>query len=433
MKKNAYYDIGMECMSESEKKSFQISLLDKTFQNALKNSKFYQGKYKNVSFTKIKNFSDFSTLPLTTKSELLNAHKYSNLCIPLEDIVEVHFSSATTNKPTPSFFSHKDLVESSKCLATTWYMQGVRKESVFAMLASYGLFSAGLLNHYAIQEIGSFILPISAITTIRALEIIQSFNADSMTAVASYYLYIIEEMQRLGIKDFPVQTAIAGGEPFSETQREYIESKLGLQLYDQYGLCEINTGIAGECKYKRGLHVLDFYVYPEIVNPNTGEILGDGKEGELVLTTLRKEAYPLLRYRTGDICSINHAKCMCGRTTSRISRIKKRLKETYYFRGIKIDTEEIRNFLETQEHIINPYIWTLEFVGDIKEQKIFLNVIPLEKDKNLLFSIAQYFKNRYNIKIEMKSLTDEQIFSLTQSKIKHFVDKRQNIYGNTKN
>lgn len=421
-----YYRENYECMRQEEKHELQIALLNKTLRNLRENSKFYREKYSNY-IKEVTHLPDLSEFPLTTKQELLGLGKYDNLCVNLKDVVEVHFSSGTTNKPIPSFLTEEDLSHSSECLASTWYMQGIRKESIFAMLASYGLFSAGLLNHYSIQKIGAFVIPISAITTAKALDIIKNYNVDSMAAVASYYLYIIEEMDRLGMTNLNVKRAIAGGEPFTEKQREHIENKLNLKLYDQYGLCEINTGLAGECKYKEGLHLLDFYAYPEIINPETGEILEEGEEGELVLSTLLKTASPLLRYRTGDLTSITYKKCQCGRTTPRISRIKKRIQKTYYFKGIKIDTEEIKLFMEKQSALINPYIWNLELSGDIKKQKIVLNVIPKTKHQKELQAISNYFKNQYNIKIEINNMSKKEIDLSIKTKKKQFIDMRKKI------
>lgn len=408
------------------------SLQDKKIRDVLKfvveKSYFYKNKKNltsdNTNFSSLEEFSE--KIPFTTKEDLINLEKYDNLCVPEEDIIEVHFSSGTSNKPVSSFLTKKDIKESNKYLARTWYMQGVRHNNTFAMLASYGLFSAGMINHYAIQNIGAFVIPVGSSSIIKTLNIFKEFSVDSCAAVASYYLYLINiaELNAVNLKDLKLQHVIAGGEPFSENQRRYIENKLNVSLYDQYGICEINTGIAGECLEKNGLHILADYVYPEIVDPLTGKKLGDNMEGELVLTTLHKEASPLVRYRTGDITSITHEPCPCGRTMPRISRIKRRVTETIFYKGVKIEAAYISRLLEGLSDYLNPYVWQIEINYVLGRDKFIFKIIPTKNNKKIINYIETHLKKSLGFNVKIIIFNETELQQMGTSKVKNFIDNR---------
>lgn len=429
MKKNkTFLNEKQETVPMETLKSIQLKKLRESIRFVAANSDFYKQK-KNISIKHARfiSFEDFSKkIPFTTKEDLLQNKIYENLCVPKEDIAEIHFSSGTSNKPVFSFLTKKDISESSEYLARTWYMQGVKKENIFAMLASYGLFSAGLINHYAIQNIGSFIIPAGNSSALKTLKVLAEFSVDSCCAIASYYLYLITmaELNKISIKNLRLKHIIAGGEPFSEKQRHYIEKKFRANMYDQYGLCEINTGIAGECSEKNGLHILADYVYPEIIDPKTGDVLGDDTEGELVLTTFHKEASPLIRYRTGDITSITHKPCSCGRTMPRIARIKRRVTDTLFYKGIKIEKPYVANLLESLSGYLNPYIWQMEIDSVSGKEKITLKIIPVKNNKKSLNHIMAYLQKNLDLKIKIWVFSKEELARLGNIKLKKFNDKR---------
>jgi phenylacetate-CoA ligase len=410
-------------------KELQLDKLRKSIEFVAAKSDFYKNK-KNITkdLSNITSFEEFANkIPFTTKEDLVNSDIYENLCVPKEDIAEIHFSSGTSNKPVFSFLSEKDIEESSLYLSRTWFMQGVRKESVFALFASYGLFSAGLINHYAIQKIGPFIIPTGNATALKTFQLINDFSVDSCAAVASYYLYLINEAEKnkVNLESLALKHIIAGGEPFSEKQRVHIENKFGGHLYDQYGLCEINTGLAGECSEKNGLHILADYVYPEIIDPATGDVLGEDQEGELVLTTFHKEASPLLRYRTGDKSSISYKVCPCGRTMPRIARIKGRVTDTLFYKGLKIEKPYVANFMEDLGEHINPYVWQMIAQTHAGRDELVIKVIPTHQQDTDLKYISAYIQKKMNIRVNVVTFTDEELLPLGNSKIKHFVDLRE--------
>ncbi len=426
---HTFLDKEKETVPLGELKSLQLEKLRAVVKFVSTRSKLYQQK-KNLSpqdadFNSLEEFS--KKIVLTTKQDLLKGGIYENLCVNKKKIIEVHFSSGTSARPVFSFLTKKDIKEGSEYLARTWYMQGVRSTSTFGMLASYGLFSAGLLNHYAIQRIGAFIIPIGGSSAHKTLDLFRTFSVDACAAVASYYPYLITIAKENNIRpeDLQLRHIVAGGEPFSEGQRQYVESELGATMYDQYGLCEINTGLAGECKEKKGLHILADYAYPEIIDPNTGEVLGEEQEGELVLTTLHKEASPLLRYRTGDITSITYDPCPCGRTMPRISRMKRRVTDVLFYKGVKVEKEYVAQLLVDLGSLINPYIWQMEVTSALGRDEIALRVVLEREDSRALDKTAAYLLEKLGFSVKTRLFTKDELTQLGNSKLKNFLDSRK--------
>ena len=427
-KEEAFWDKQRETISVGDLRVLQLAKLQKTVAFVAETSEFYKRRKKfsahDANFDSLDDFS--KKIPFTIKEDLLQGETYENLCVDKKDIIEVHFSSGTSARPVYSFLSKKDIREGSEYLARTWYMQGIRQESTFGMLASYGLFSAGLLNHYAIQEIGTFVVPIGGSSTLKTLDIFRNFSVDSCAAVASYYPYLITiaKENSIPLHELKLRHIIAGGEPFSEDQRSYVEKELGATMYDQYGLCEINTGLAGECSEKNGLHILADYAYPEIINSETGENLGENQEGELVLTTLHKEASPLLRYRTGDITSITYEPCICGRTMPRIARIKRRVTDVLFYKGIKVEKEYVAQLMLDLQDCVNPYIWQMEISVVYSRDEIELKVV-LEKDNEKeIGRVAKCLLDSLGFKVNVRVFTQDELNQLGSSKLKNFIDHR---------
>jgi len=428
-KKSQFWDKQRETISVADLKSLQMAKLRESVAFVIEHSGLYTRRKKlssnDANFNSLDEFS--KKIPLTTKEDLLQSELYENLCVPKKDLVEVHSSSGTSAKPVYSFLTKQDIQKSSEYLARTWYMQGIREESSFALLASYGLFSAGLLNHYAIQQIESFIIPVGGSSALKTLGILREFSVDSCAAVASYYPYLIAmaKQNNIRLNDLRLRHIIAGGEPFSENQRCHVEKELNAIMYDQYGLCEINTGIAGECAEKNGLHVLADYVYPEIVHPASGEVLGEDQDGELVLTTFHKQASPLVRYRTGDITSISYAPCPCGRTMPRISRIKRRVTDTLFYKGIKIEKSYITKLMEDLRDYLNPYIWQMELNSYAGRDEAVLKIV-LEQGggESALDNITAHLQKNLDFKIKTRIFTADELARIENSKLKNFLDNR---------
>lgn len=422
----ALFDATKETVPVGTLRVLQLKKLQEAVAFAAERSVFYQGKKKLSRETRFNSFEEFAErVPFTTKEELVASEPYENLCVDRRDVIEVHFSSGTSARPVHSFLTRKDIAEGSEYLARTWYMQGVRRESVFGMLASYGLFSAGLLNQYAIQRIGAFVIPIGGSSVDKTLDLFQRFGVDSCAAVASYYPYFITVAREKNVAiDMRLLHVIAGGEPFSENQRMYVERALGATMYDQYGLCEINTGLAGECGEKNGLHILADYAYPEIIDPETGVPLAEGLEGELVLTTFYKEASPLVRYRTGDLTSISYEPCACGRTMPRVARIKRRVTEVLFYKGIKIEKSFVGALMEKLQDVVNPYLWQLEVTAEHGRDHLVMKVVAHEKRDSILEFVSSHLRERFGFTVVVRAFSSDERARLGTTKLKNFLDSR---------
>ena len=323
----------------------QLILLNKTLQQARK-SELYKLKLKKTP-TCLKNINELRSFPFTTKKELRDCYPFGSLAVPVNNVIELHTSSGTTGKSTLSYFTKEDLKNSSKEISKAWKCFGITNNSRVQFMMSYGLFSGAALNTYAIQELGGLVVPAGIQSAEKQIQMMLDFKIDTLVGTVGYYFYLFDFIKenKISLDKFSLKRGIMAGEIYSDKVRAEVENKFGIKIFDHYGLCEVNTGIAYECEYRNGLHLLDDYVFAEIINPETGEVLPLDSEGELVLTTLKKKASPLIRYRTGDITLIKSGKCSCGRSSIRIDRIKRRVDDLLFIKGIKIDPYELKEYI----------------------------------------------------------------------------------------
>lgn len=389
-------------------------------------SKMYGELYKDVDF-QINKLEDVKKLPFTTKQDVA-VYKLDNRCVDFDNVVEVHTSSGTSQKAIYTGFTHNDIEKSNEYLSEVWKMQGIKKDSVFLMLASYGLFSAGLINHYAIQKIGALVIPTGSTSLHKVIDVITELKPNSAAAVTSYYMYLIEQLKERGVQagEIVIDNLIAGGEPFTEQQRNFIEEFFSASLYAQYGLAEINTGIAGECEAKNGMHICADYVYPEIIDPQTGNVLPDSTEGELVLTTLDKETMPLVRYRTGDLTSITYEQCSCGRMIPRIDYVRNRVGESIFYKGMTVDKNDVISIMETLCSYVHPYTWCLEFTGDKLRQVVTMSVVLTKKadEQVALVYVQKELIQKLGFKVTVQVFPEAELTKQESSKLKYLVDNR---------
>jgi len=414
-----FYDSKIECIQKDRIEKIQIGKFNKLLKICKKSE-----LYKKVQLpSKIFSLEEIKKIPFTTKDQLRNCYPYGSLTLPLSEVIEVHTSSGTTGNPVPIFLTKKDLEISNKVLARTWFCNGIRKEDIFMMMGDYGLFTGGLLNHYALTYLGAMVIPMGVSSTEKQIKFLKDFKVNSMAGIASHYFRILEKFKELKINptELNLKIAIAAGEPYSEETRAHFEKGFNCKFMDQYGLAEINTGLAGECRYKCGLHLPWDYVYPEIINPNTGEILPEGETGELVLTTLDREANPVIRYRTGDITSITYKKCKCGRTTPRISRIKGRVDDIIFVKGIKLSPSAIESVLWRMKDLVNPEGWRLKIERIKGIEELTLMIEPKSFNKEIENRIAYKLKEelgiRFNICLEKNCFSGH--------KLKRIIDLRK--------
>jgi len=329
MSYSPYFNPELETMSRPELEKLQLERLKKTVQHCM-NSEFYQKRFAEMGITPddIQSLDDVKKLPFTTKEDLRENYPFGLACVPMKDCVRLHSSSGTTGNPTVVLHSQKDLAEWAEAVARCLWMVGSRPEDVFQNSAGYGMFTAGLGFQYGAEKVGMLTVPAAAGNTTRQIKFIRDFGTTVLHAIPSYASRIYEVMQQEGCdprRDTKLRVLCIGAEPHSEEQRKRIEENLGVKAYNSYGISEMmGPGVAFECQEQNGLHIWEDYFIVEIIDPVTLEPVPDGQLGELVLTTINREAMPLLRYRTRDLTRILPGECPCGRHHKRLARLQGR-------------------------------------------------------------------------------------------------------------
>ncbi|MFQ5399957.1 MAG: phenylacetate--CoA ligase family protein [Anaerolineae bacterium] len=321
----------------------------------------YRQKFDELGVTPedIKGLDDLKRLPFTTKQDLRDAYPFSNFAVPLEEVARIHASSGTTGKPTVGGYSKKDLALWAEVMARTVTSCGVTAKDIAHNAYGYGLFTGGLGFHLGFETVGATVVPVSGGMTRRQIMLLEDFGATVMTATPSYSLILAEEAADMGI-DFKsrmkVRVGIFGAEPWTEEMRQEIQERLGLEAYDIYGLTEIiGPGVSVECECHNGLHINEDHFLPEIIDPDSGEQLPYGEEGELVFTTLTKEAMPVIRYRTRDLTVLHAEKCDCGRTVVRMEKVRGRSDDMLIVRGVNVFPSLIEKTILTVEGLEPQY------------------------------------------------------------------------------
>ncbi len=333
-----FWDRKAETMSREELSKLQLALINKTISKAVK-SPFYGELKKQGKIKKIKSLDEVKNLPFTEKSDLRNNFPYGLLALSLDKAVRMHSSSGTTGNPTVVFHTKKDLEDWAELLARSMHMAGLRPGHVFQNMMGYGLFTGGLGFHYGAERLGAMTIPSGTGNSKRQIWFLKTMRTTAVHILPSYALKLatVLEEENLKPEDLNLKMAFIGAEPHTEAMRQQIEKQFKIKAFNSYGLSELcGPGVAFECPYQTGMHLWEDHFYPEIINPETGEVLPDGEEGELVMTTLRRNAMPLLRYRTRDLTKIINEPCPCGRTHRRIARIKGRSDDMLIINGVNI-------------------------------------------------------------------------------------------------
>ena len=299
----------------------------------------------------IKGIKDLHKLPFAYKSDLRDYYPYGLFAEPLENIKRVHASSGTTGKRIVVGYTQNDLDMWSECIARMLTAIGITNKDIFQVSFGYGLFTGGFGLHAGVEKIGATVIPMSSGNTALQIQTMIDFKATAICCTPSYAMYLGEEIEKLGVKDqLSLKVGIFGAEPWSENMRHEIEDKLGIKAYDIYGLSEIlGPGVSCECEHQCGMHVWEDHFIPEIINPETLEVLPHGEWGELVFTTITKEGFPLIRYRTRDICSLIYEKCKCGRTHVRMRKPSGRSDDMLIIRGVNVFPSQIEEVLLSLE------------------------------------------------------------------------------------
>ena len=362
-----FFNPEMETLSRSEIESLQLERLKKTV-NHCQDSAFYKKRFESIGMkpSDIKCLDDLRKIPFTTKQDLRDTYPFGIASVPLKDCIRLHSSSGTTGNPTVILHTKQDIDQWANAVARCLWMVGCRPEDVFQNTSGYGMFTGGLGFQYGAEKLGMLTVPAAAGNTLRQLKFFTDFGTTVVHAIPSYAARIHEVMLEKGIdprRDTKLRTLVIGAEPHSEDTRKRIEEMLGVKAYNSFGMSEMcGPGVAFECKEQNGLHIWEDYYIVEIVNPDTLEPVPDGEVGELVLTTLNREAMPLLRYRTRDLTRILPGSCPCGREHKRLDRMKGRSDDMIILKGVNIFPIQIEAILMQFPELASDYLITLETI-----------------------------------------------------------------------
>lgn len=360
-----YWEKQLETMPREELSLLQEERLQKTITNA-QQTNFYRRLFarNQIDPGKIKSPEDLKVIPPTTKADLREGFPFDFLAVPLEDVVRLHSSSGTTGTPTVIYYTASDLNRWTNQVARSLYAVGMRKNDVFQNMMSYGLFTGGLGMHYGAERLGALTIPIGAGNSKRQIWFLKFFKSTAIHIIPSYALLLAQLIKAEDLdprQDFNIRIILLGAEPHSEETRRRVEEIYGAKAYNSYGLSEVNgPGVAFECVFQNGMHLWEDYYILEILNPQTLSPSFPGEVGEIVLTTIYRDATPLIRYRTGDLAFLLDEPCPCGRTHRRISRIQGRTDDMFIFRGVNIFPMQIEKVLMSSPEVGNNYRIILE-------------------------------------------------------------------------
>ena len=352
-----YFQKEIETASREQLKAWQDERLVKQVRNVWDNVPYYRNRMENKGILPedIKGVEDLHKLPFITKDDLRDAYPYGLLARPMSDVVRIHSTSGTTGRRVVAFYTQHDLDLWADCCARAIVAAGGSKEDVVHVCYGYGLFTGGAGLDAGSHRVGCLTMPMSSGNTERQIQFMTDLGSTILCCTPSYAAYLAESIQERGVKDqLKLKAGIFGAEAWTEEMRAEIQNSLGIKAYDIYGLTEISgPGVAFECEAQSGMHINEDHFIAEVINPQTGEVLPDGEKGELVFTSITKEAFPLLRYRTRDICILSHEKCSCGRTHVKMTKPLGRSDDMLIVKGVNVFPSQIETVLINQGYQAN--------------------------------------------------------------------------------
>ena len=379
----------------------QIELVDRQVKRIIKSGNYYSKVYQEAGITGVSSAEDFEKIPFTDKADLRNAYPLGIQAVPDEEVVRIHSSSGTTGKPVIIPYTAKDVNDWAEMFARCYKIAGVTPKDRIQITPGYGLWTAGIGFQAGCEKLGAMAIPMGPGNTEKQLQMMIDLKSTVICATSSYALLLAEEINRRGLKDqICLKKGIIGSERWSDTKRKYIADALGIELYDIYGLTEIyGPGIGINCKDQNGMHIFDDYLYTEIIDPVTGEVLPDGEEGEIVITTLVKEGAPLIRFRTHDLSRIIPGECSCGRTYPRLDTIKGRSDDMFKVHGVNMFPSQVEELLGTVDGVSSEYKIDIAY-DESKNRDILMLTAEAEGRVDFMRTseiIRNLFKSRMNI------------------------------------
>ena len=428
------YKPEIECASRTYLHALQSERLVKMVENAYNNIPFYKKKFDEMGLKPedIKSIDDISKLPFTVKTDLRDNYPFGLFARPQSDIVRIHASSGTTGKATVVGYTQNDIDVWADGAARAICAAGGTKDDIIHVSYGYGLFTGGLGLHYGAEKVGATALPVSSGNTNRQIQLLQDFGSDIICCTPSYAMFIGETVREMGIdpKSLKVRAGIFGAEPWTDEMRKEIEKLLDIKAYDIYGLSEIaGPGVAYGCECQDGLHICEDYFYPEVIDPDTLEVLPDGEYGELVFTCIGKEALPLVRYRTRDICALTRETCACGRTTVKMTKPKGRSDDMLIIRGVNVFPSQVEHVLLSLNMTPN-YLIIVDRKNNLDIMEVQVEMMPdmfsdtvksLESTEKMIESALQ---STLNVHAKVR-LMEPGTLPRSEGKAKRVIDNRK--------
>lgn len=433
-----YYQPDIETMSREDLEALQLERLQALVKRVYQKIPFYKESYDKAGINPedIKSLADLTKLPFTVKQDMRDAYPFGLFAVPRKDVVRVHCSSGTTGTATVVGYTQKDLENWGDCFARALYGAGCGPDSTLQIAYGYGLFTGGLGAHNGGERAGCTVLPMSTGNTKRQVRLMKDFDVDCLCCTPSYALNIAEVAQEEGydVHEFPIHAGILGAEPCSEATRAEIEQKMGIQVYDIYGLSEVmGPGVACECEKQHGLHVCEDQFIIEILDPKTLQPVPDGEWGEVVFTTLCKECSPLVRYRTRDISRILVGECECGRTFRRMDRIAGRTDDMMILRGVNVFPSQIEEEIVSFPEIAPQYQLILTTKGTLDHAELRVETVPefpfdeIRRLEKLKKDLQKALKENLQIAVDVK-IVEPKTIERAEGKAKRIIDMRENLH-----
>jgi len=430
-----YWEENRECMDREDLEQLQLERLQSTIYRVATHVPFYRNMFKEINLNPdgFRSLSELNSLPFTVKDDLRQNYPYGLFAVPLRDIVRIHSSSGTTGMATVVGYTRNDIKNWSDLVARVLTAAGLGKDDVIQIAFGYGLFTGGFGLHYGAERLGASVIPISSGNTKRQIQIMQDFKTTALVCTPSYALMIADTMLDMGINvnGLSLKFGLFGAEPWSEAMRTEINNKLNIKATDNYGLSEVmGPGVAGECLECNGLHISEDHFLVEVINPNTLQPVQPGEVGELVITTLTKEAFPVIRYRTRDLTRLITEPCACGRTSYRMKRILGRTDDMLIIKGVNVFPTQIENVLFEIEGTEPHYRIVVERENHQDKATVLVEVVEsiffdeMKKQRQLIDRIKKQLASELGVSVDVK-LVEEKTLERFEGKGQRVIDKRE--------
>src|SRR5690606_14996562 len=435
MATNNIWNPHMETMSRDQMRVVQSERLRDTVERVYYNIPYYRQRMQEMGLAPedIKSVDDLKHLPFTTKSDLRDNYPFGLFAVPMSEIIRIHASSGTTGKATVVGYTRHDIGIWSEVMARTFTAAGAGKSDFIQIAYGYGLFTGGLGAHYGGEKIGATVIPISGGNTKRQLQLMEDFGTTVLACTPSYAAYLAETIEESGISrdELKLRVGVFGAEPWTENMRREIEKRLRIKAIDIYGLSEvIGPGVSFECEHQCGLHINEDHFIPEIIDPDTLEVLPEGELGELVFTTITKEGLPLIRYRTRDLTRLNFDKCACGRTIVRMNKCTGRSDDMLIIRGVNLFPSQIESVLMEMDETTPHYLLVVDRVNNLDTLELQLEVEDrfysdtIGELQALRKKITHAVESATGLSVNVK-LVEPKTIERSEGKAKRVVDKRK--------